>query len=127
MYQHDVFLSFRIQLKSLIEPHTCTQSNMSSNKCATQGWIADVIKDKLRSDGDVLVAELRRWLVRTYNVEAPYMKVYRRKEQAYTDLYVAYGVLESENTKSRTWFLELLKKAIGVPVVLLSLWTCRKG
>nr|XP_043625843.1 uncharacterized protein LOC122597295 [Erigeron canadensis] len=193
------------EVKSLVEPHSCTQSNMGSNKCATQGWIAEVIPDKLRSDGDVSVAELRSWLVKTYNVEPPYMRVARGKEQAYTNMYgkwedsfmqiddfkgellnrnpgsvvdidfdiksdqkrflrffislfacskgffagcrpcisldachlkgkfngvlaaatsvdgnnsifpVAYGVLESENTKSWTWFLELLKKSIGVP------------
>ncbi|XP_071726878.1 uncharacterized protein [Rutidosis leptorrhynchoides] len=57
------------QVKSLVEPHTY------------------VITDKLRSDGDVSVAEIRRWLVKTYNVEVPYMRVFSGKEQAYTDMY----------------------------------------
>nr|XP_043633677.1 uncharacterized protein LOC122604879 [Erigeron canadensis] len=178
------------EVKSLVEPHSCTQSRMGGNKCATQGWIADVITDKLRSDGDVSFAELRSWLVKTYNVEPPYMRVARGKEQAYTDMYgkwedsflriddfkeellnrnlgsgflagcrpyisldachlkgkfngvlaaatsvdgnnsifpVAYGVLESENTKSWTWFLELLKKAIGVPDGLVISSDMQKG
>ncbi|XP_071704018.1 uncharacterized protein [Rutidosis leptorrhynchoides] len=190
---------------------------MSGNKCATQGWIANVITDKLRSDGDVSVAELKRWLVKTYNVEVPYMRVFRGKEQAYTEMYgkwedtfmqlddfkvellnrnpgsvveiyfelktdqkrflhffyfilclsngflsgcrpyisldachlkgkfngvlaadmgidgnnsifpVAYAVLKSENTKSWSWFLELLKKAIGVPDGLVISSDMQKG
>nr|XP_043619658.1 uncharacterized protein LOC122591455 [Erigeron canadensis] len=40
---------------------------------------------------------------------------------------VAYGVLESENTKSWTWFLELLKRAIGMPNGLVISSDMQKG
>ncbi|GJW22322.1 hypothetical protein Tco_0032944, partial [Tanacetum coccineum] len=175
------------------------------------------ISDKLKSDGDVSVTQLRKWLMKHYNVELPYQKVYRGKEQAYTDTYgkwedsfmniehfkdeilnrnpgsiidinferngdkkcfqrffislvacfmgfltgcrpyisldachlkgkfngvlvaatgidgnssmfpVAYGILESENTSSWIWFLELLKKAIGTPHGLVISSDMQKG
>ncbi|GKA63075.1 hypothetical protein Tco_0762681 [Tanacetum coccineum] len=193
------------EVKKLVEEHSCIRSNKGGNRRATQGWIANVVSDKLKSDGDVSVTQLRKWLMKHYNVELPYQKVYRGKEQAYTDTYgkwedsfmniehfkdeilnrnpgsiidinferngdkkcfqrffislvacfmgfltgcrpyisldachlkgkfngvlvaatgidgnssmfpVAYGILESENTSSRIWFLELLKKVIGTP------------
>ncbi|GJS25974.1 RNA-directed DNA polymerase, eukaryota [Tanacetum coccineum] len=157
----------------------------------------------IKSDGDANVIELRKWLTKNYNVNIPYHRVFRGKEQAYTDMYgkwddsfiqmgdfkeelqnrnpgsvvdidfemvgdkkcfkrffislaacfkgflagcrpyisldachlkgrfngvlaaaigidgnnglfpIAYGVLESKNGNSWTWFLESLKKAIG--------------
>ncbi|KAL4555574.1 hypothetical protein LXL04_038197 [Taraxacum kok-saghyz] len=41
----------------------------------------------LRSDGDVCPGELRKWIMKTYNVEIPYLKVFRGKQQAYTNMY----------------------------------------
>ncbi|XP_078158780.1 uncharacterized protein LOC144554295 [Carex rostrata] len=75
------------EVRRFIPKHSCTQSNKCSNKCATQGWVADVVVDKLKSDGDVSAAVLKKWLMRKYNVDVPYMKVFRGKEQAYTDMY----------------------------------------
>nr|KAJ0212730.1 hypothetical protein LSAT_V11C400217860 [Lactuca sativa] len=68
----------------MVEGHTCTRSNKGGNKHATQGWIANIVTDKLKSDGDVSRMELRKWITKTYNVELPYVKVFRGKEQAYT-------------------------------------------
>nr|GEV35877.1 reverse transcriptase domain-containing protein [Tanacetum cinerariifolium] len=80
--------------------------------------------------------EIMNWLMKTYNVDVPYMRAFRGKGQAYTDMHgnfngvlaaalridgnnsifpVAYGVLESENTSSWKWFLVSLKKAMGTP------------
>nr|KAJ0204105.1 hypothetical protein LSAT_V11C500286440 [Lactuca sativa] len=205
------------EIKKFVETHSCTRSNKCGNKHATQGWISDVVTDKLKSDGDVSPANLQTWLMQTYNVNVPYMRVFRGREQAYKDMYgnwddsyvnvydfkqelekrnpgsvveidlqtigdkkhfqrffisltacskgflagcrpyigidachlkgkfngvlaaatgidgnrhmfpVAYGVLESENTKSWTWFLKLLQKAIGTPDGLVISSDMQKG
>ncbi|XP_023770327.2 uncharacterized protein LOC111918938 [Lactuca sativa] len=191
------------EVKKFVEIHSCTRSNKSGNKHATQGWIVDVVTDKLKSEGDVSPADLKKWLMHTYNVEVPYMRVFRGREQAYTDMYgkwddsyvniydfkqelekrnpgsvveidlqivacsrgflagcrpyialdachlkgkfngvlaaatsidgnngmfpVAYGVLEAENTKSWTWFLTSLQKAIGTPNGLVISSDMQKG
>ncbi|KAI3707878.1 hypothetical protein L2E82_36777 [Cichorium intybus] len=205
------------EVKKFVETHSCTQSNKCGNKHATQGWIAKVISDKLKSDGDVSPTDLKKWLMQNYNVDVPYMRVFRGKEQAYTDMYgkwddsyenifdfkqeleernpgsvveidlqtegekkhflhffisltacskgflagcrpyigldachlkgkfngvlaaaisidgnhgmfpVAYGVLESENTNSWTWFLKSLEKAIGTPNGLVISSDMQKG
>nr|GEY36649.1 hypothetical protein [Tanacetum cinerariifolium] len=57
------------KVKKLSDSHTCIQSNKGGNKCATQGWTASVIKDKMKSDGDVSVTKLKKWLIKHYNVE----------------------------------------------------------
>nr|XP_043633496.1 uncharacterized protein LOC122604691 [Erigeron canadensis] len=76
------------EVRKHIETHTCIRSNKGGNKHVTQGWIASIIKDKMKSDGEVSVAELTKWLMKNYNVDhLPYHKVYRGKEQAYTDMY----------------------------------------
>lgn len=59
----------------MVEEHSCIQSNKGGNRRATQGWIANVVSDKLKSDGDVSVTQLRKWLMKHYNVELPYHKV----------------------------------------------------
>ncbi|XP_052624769.1 uncharacterized protein LOC111907821 [Lactuca sativa] len=159
-----------LQVKKFVDTHSCTRSNKGGNKHATQGWIAHVVTDKLKSEGDVSPAELKKWLMHTYNVEVPYMRVFRGREQVYTDMYacskgflagchpyigldachlkgkfngvltaatsiddnngmfpVAYGVLESENIKSWTWFLKSLEKAIGTPNGLVISSDTQKG
>ncbi|CAH1417003.1 unnamed protein product [Lactuca virosa] len=75
------------EVNFFIETHSCTRSNKSGNKHATQGWIADVVTNKLKSEGDVSPADLKKWIMHTYNVEVPYMRVFRGREQAYTDMY----------------------------------------
>ncbi|KAI3738295.1 hypothetical protein L2E82_28319 [Cichorium intybus] len=205
------------EVRKLTEGHTCTRSNKGGNKRATQGWIANIVTDKLKSDGDFSPVDLRNWIMKTYNVDVPYLKVFRGKEQAYTDMYgewedsfmnmdvlreellirnegsvveidfdvvgdkklfkrffislaacskgfllgcrpyisldachlkgkfngvlaaatgvdgnnsifpVAYCVLESENIQSWTWFLESLKKAIGMPSGLVISSDMQKG
>ncbi|GJZ13923.1 transposase, MuDR, MULE transposase domain protein [Tanacetum coccineum] len=99
------------EVKKLVEEHSCIRSNKGGNRRATQGWIANVVSDKLKSDGDVSVTQLRKWL----------MKHYKRAGN------VAYGILESENTSSWIWFLELLKKAIGTPHGLVISSDMQKG
>nr|GEX78420.1 transposase, MuDR, MULE transposase domain protein [Tanacetum cinerariifolium] len=75
------------EVKNLNETHTCIRSNMGGNRRATQGWIVSVVTDKVRSDGDVSVAELRKWLMKHYSVDIPYHRVFSGKEQAYSDVY----------------------------------------
>ncbi|GKE83496.1 hypothetical protein Tco_1557238, partial [Tanacetum coccineum] len=59
------------EVRNLVETHTCTRSNMGGNKHATQGWIASVVTDKIKSDGDINDVELRKWLMKHYNVNIP--------------------------------------------------------
>ncbi|GJR34719.1 transposase, MuDR, MULE transposase domain protein [Tanacetum coccineum] len=75
------------KVKNLVETHSCIQSNKGGNKSATQGWIANVVSHKIKSEGDVSVTELRKWLVQNYNVDVPYKRVYKGKEQAFTEVY----------------------------------------
>nr|GEX24730.1 transposase, MuDR, MULE transposase domain protein [Tanacetum cinerariifolium] len=75
------------KVKKLSESHSYIRSNKGCNKCANQGWIASVIKEKLKSDGDVSVTKLKKWLMQHYDVEVPYLRVFRGKEKAYTDMY----------------------------------------
>nr|KAJ0217758.1 hypothetical protein LSAT_V11C300154870 [Lactuca sativa] len=61
------------EIKKMVEGHTCTRSNKGGNKHATQGWVANIITDKLKSD-------IRMSLL--WSIE-----IFRGKEQAYTDMY----------------------------------------
>ncbi|CAH1417197.1 unnamed protein product [Lactuca virosa] len=76
-----------LEVKKFLETQSCTQSNKVGNKHTTQGWIVDVVTDKLKSDGDVSPIGLKMWLMQSYNVDIPYMRVFRGKEQAYIDMY----------------------------------------
>ncbi|CAH1453381.1 unnamed protein product [Lactuca virosa] len=98
------------EVKKMVEVHTCTRSNKGGNKRATQGWIANVVTDKLKSDGDVSPYELRNWIMKTYNVDVPYLKVFRGKEQAYTDMY---GKWEDSFMKMDEFREELLQRNEG--------------
>ncbi|KAJ9545468.1 hypothetical protein OSB04_025175 [Centaurea solstitialis] len=98
------------EVKTMVEGHTCTRSNKGGHKRATQGWIASVVTSRLKSDGDVTVAELRKWLMRVYNVDVPYQKVFRGKEQAYSDMY---GKWEDSFMKMDGFREELLNRNQG--------------
>nr|GFC36144.1 transposase, MuDR [Tanacetum cinerariifolium] len=76
-----------MNVKKFVKTHSCTRSNKYGNKRATQGWIANVIVDKLKSDGDMFATEIMKWLMKTYNVDVPYMRAFRGKEHAYIDMH----------------------------------------
>nr|XP_043638083.1 uncharacterized protein LOC122609088 [Erigeron canadensis] len=98
------------EVKTMVEAHSCTRSNKGGNNRATQGWVAGIVSDKLKSDGDVTPAELRKWILKIYNVDVPYLKVFRGKEQAYTDIY---GKWEDSFIKMDDFKAELLNKNPG--------------
>nr|GEW01637.1 hypothetical protein [Tanacetum cinerariifolium] len=87
IHAHSMEDGITFKVKNLVEEHFCIQSNKGGNKHATQGWIADVVSDKLKSNGDVPVLQLSKRLMKHYNVDLPYQKVFRGKEQAYTDIH----------------------------------------
>ncbi|CAH1418028.1 unnamed protein product [Lactuca virosa] len=92
------------------DPTRFTKSNKGGNKRAIQGWIANVVTNKLKYDGDVSPYELRNWIMKTYNVDVPYLKVFRGKEQAYTDMY---GKWEDSFMKMNEFREELLRRSEG--------------
>ncbi|KAK1431840.1 hypothetical protein QVD17_08555 [Tagetes erecta] len=98
------------EVKKLVEPHSCTRSNKGGNKVATQGWIASVVRDKLKSDGYVSPKELQKWVMKNYNVDVSYDKVRRGKEQAYADIY---GKWEDSFMKMKDFKEELLRRNPG--------------
>ncbi|KAL4556397.1 hypothetical protein LXL04_039048 [Taraxacum kok-saghyz] len=98
------------QVKKMVESHTCTRSNKGGNKRATQGWIANVITNKLKSDGDVSPTELKKWIMKTYNVDVPYLKVFRGKQQVHIDMY---GKWEDSFLKLDEFREELLNRNQG--------------
>ncbi|GKC08491.1 hypothetical protein Tco_1000101 [Tanacetum coccineum] len=55
--------------------------------------------DTLKSDGDISATEIMKWLMMTYNVDVPYIRAYRGKEQAYTDMYRKWEDLPCWTTK----------------------------
>nr|KAJ0197863.1 hypothetical protein LSAT_V11C700366300 [Lactuca sativa] len=77
--------------------------------------IADVVTDKLKFEGDVSHADLNKWLMHTYNVEIPYMRVFRGREQAYTSMYGKWD--DSYTVGEKKHFL----------CFFISLTTCSKG
>ncbi|KAK9078304.1 hypothetical protein SSX86_002361 [Deinandra increscens subsp. villosa] len=98
------------EVKTLVEPHSCTESKKGANKVASQGWIASVLKDKLKSDGDVSPIVLQKWIMKNYNVDVPYMRVFRGKEQAYNDMY---GKWEDSFLQMNEFKEELLRRNPG--------------
>ncbi|XP_035845425.1 uncharacterized protein LOC110893254 [Helianthus annuus] len=98
------------EVKKLVEPHSCTRSNKGANKVATQGWVASVLRHKLKCDGDVSIKELHKWVKINFNVDLPYMKIFRGKEQAYSDLY---GNWEDSFIKTNAFKEELLRRNPG--------------
>ncbi|XP_071690280.1 uncharacterized protein [Rutidosis leptorrhynchoides] len=132
---HASILQDRItfQVKSLVEPHTCIQSSMSGNKCATttgqKRFLRFFISLAACSNG--FLSGCRPYI----SLDACHLKgKFNGVLAAATGVDgnnsifpVGYGVLESENTKSWTWFLELLKKAIGVPDGLVISSDMQKG
>lgn len=83
---------------------------MRGNKRAIQGWIANIVTEKLKSDGDISPMELRKLIMKTYNDNVRYLKVFRGKEQAYTDIH---GKWEDSFMKMDVFREELLNRNQG--------------
>ncbi|MFS7904830.1 putative transposase, MuDR, plant, MULE transposase domain-containing protein [Helianthus anomalus] len=98
------------EVKTFVEAHSCTRSNKGGNKLASQGWIASVIRDKLKSNGDVPIPKLQKWVMKKYNVDVSYMKVFRGKEQAYNEIY---GKWDDSFMKINDYKEELLRRNPG--------------
>ncbi|XP_076931811.1 uncharacterized protein LOC143597102 [Bidens hawaiensis] len=117
LMQHGIIF----EVKKLVDTHSCTRSNKAAATMATQGWVASVIIDKLKSDGDLagFLDGCRPYI----SLDACHLKgrfngvlVGATGVDGNNSIFpMAYGVLESENKKSWIWFLELLKKTIGTP------------
>ncbi|GKB54168.1 hypothetical protein Tco_0904921 [Tanacetum coccineum] len=45
--------------------------------CTCAKGTTNVIRDKIKSDGDISATEIMKWLMTTYNVDVPYMRAYR--------------------------------------------------
>ncbi|GJX46147.1 transposase, MuDR, MULE transposase domain protein [Tanacetum coccineum] len=114
---HASFLKDKVTftVKKLIETHNCTRSNKGGNRRATQGWIADIVKDKLKSNKDISVTKLMVWLMKHYNVDVPYQRVFRGKEQAHTDIY---GKWEDSFIRMDDYKEKLLNKNPGSVVAI---------
>ncbi|XP_076924475.1 uncharacterized protein LOC143586914 [Bidens hawaiensis] len=98
------------EVKKLVDIHSCTRSNKGAAKVETQGWVASVIIDKLKSDGDVSPTKLQKWIMKNYDVDVPYMKVHRGKEQAQASMY---GKWDDSFLKINDYKEELLKRNPG--------------
>lgn len=75
-----------------------------------------MVTDKLKSDGDVSPKELKKWVMKKYHVDVPYLKVFRGKEQAYNQIY---GKWEDSFLKMNDFKEELLIKTRGVLTLTL--------
>ncbi|XP_020111463.1 uncharacterized protein LOC109726337 [Ananas comosus] len=76
------------QIKTLQSEHTCEVVNRCGNKNATKGWIAERIINWLKNEGDIPVSDLSRRLKEQYGrLELPYLRVWKGKELAMTQLH----------------------------------------
>ncbi|KAK1434361.1 hypothetical protein QVD17_00100 [Tagetes erecta] len=107
-------------VKTFVGTHSCIRSNKGGNKLASQGWVASVVTDRLKSDGDVSVTVLQKWTMNTYNVDVPYLQVFRGELRYQPTLDLLDSIREKimaqfdkKRTILKTWKSSIVPNAKG--------------
>ncbi|XP_020101451.1 uncharacterized protein LOC109719288 [Ananas comosus] len=74
-------------VKTLNNEHECPSVNRCGNKMASQFWVCDRVVDWLKTEGEISVPDLQKRLLRTYNVDVPYLRCFRGKELACEEIH----------------------------------------
>ncbi|XP_020108011.1 uncharacterized protein LOC109723913 isoform X2 [Ananas comosus] len=75
------------EVKTLKNEHECPSVNRCGNKMASQFWVCDRVVDWLKTEGEISVPDLQKRLLRTYNVDVPYLRCFRGKELACEEIH----------------------------------------
>ncbi|KAK1309460.1 hypothetical protein QJS10_CPA09g00619 [Acorus calamus] len=90
-------------IKNMIDEHTCEGwISRENHPQATQRWVANIIKDKLRDDPHYKTKDIVRDIKRDYGIVLDYHKVWRGKEVAQKELHN----LRVESCRQLPWFCE---------------------
>ncbi|XP_039146853.1 uncharacterized protein LOC120284116 [Dioscorea cayenensis subsp. rotundata] len=100
----------RVTVKTMQYEHSCCSINKCGNQMATQHWIASKVCDWLQQEGDLSGKELRRRLNEKYNVDLPYHRVWRGKEEAVSTIH---GNWEDSYMKITDFKDELMRRNHG--------------
>ncbi|KAK1278227.1 hypothetical protein QJS04_geneDACA014761 [Acorus gramineus] len=90
-------------IKNMIDEHACEGwISRENHPQATQRWVANIIKDKLRDDPHYKTKDIVRDIKRDYGIVLDYHKVWRGKEVAQKELHN----LQVESCRQLPWFCE---------------------
>ncbi|KAK1256920.1 hypothetical protein QJS04_geneDACA016417 [Acorus gramineus] len=90
-------------IKNMIDEHTCEGwISRESHPRATQRWVANIIKDKLRDEPHYKTKDMVKDIQREYGIAVDYHKVWRGREAAQKELHD----LRVEACSQLPWFCE---------------------
>ncbi|KAJ6839532.1 uncharacterized protein M6B38_315415 [Iris pallida] len=92
--------SQELTIKKMNETHACGRE--STNRLATQSWIASVIKDKLRETPEYRPSDIAKDLEREYGLRLSYHRAWRGKSIAEKELHRCH----EEASNQLPWFRE---------------------
>ncbi|ONK76627.1 uncharacterized protein A4U43_C03F30310 [Asparagus officinalis] len=94
-----------LTIKKFNDTHTCErEGNREHNKLATQGWIASLIKDKLRETPDYSPRDIAKDFKKEYGLNLSYYQAWRGKSLAKKELHGSH----EEASDQLPWFCEKL-------------------